>query len=276
MKLNPKSRGRKVNKYFVIDTNVLIHNPESIYSFTDNTVVIPITVVEELDKFKTFSDKKGMHARKVLRELDSLIHKGALKTGAKLLSGGKLLIALGPKKARIPNVDETLNDNKILTVAWEMQKKGQMVFFISKDVNARIKGEALGLKTRDYEKQTVEYGSLFKGWRELLLPKADVDEFSSKHTLALKAYTLHPNECAWIKQDSDPKKSMIGRFDGEKMVLKQIKGRQEALGISPINLEQRFAYELLMDPSIKLVSLVGPAGTGKTLLALACGLEQII
>jgi PhoH-like ATPase len=112
-----------MTKYFVLDTNVLIHNPESLHSFADNTVIIPITVVEELDRFKNNSDKRGMHARHALRELDAQIKKGALKKGAKMKSGGRLIISLDDDEKRIPYLDPLLNDNKILAAAYDLKNK---------------------------------------------------------------------------------------------------------------------------------------------------------
>ncbi|HQL41129.1 MAG TPA: PIN domain-containing protein, partial [Candidatus Omnitrophota bacterium] len=126
-----------MKKNFVLDTNVLIHNPQALLSFADNNVVLPVTVIEELDHFKISPDKKGMHARQVLREIDDLIKKGALDKGARMSNGGTLIIAFSPKD-RMPDMDSTLADNKILSVAWDLQRKKQPVFFISKDINARI------------------------------------------------------------------------------------------------------------------------------------------
>src|SRR5688572_12209394 len=167
------------NKVFVLDTNVLLHNPAALYSFTDNLVVIPLTVIEELDTFKTYSDKKGKHARQVLRELDAITRKGALGEGAKLRSGGKLKIVLPGQNGDIP-LDLAKRDNRIIAVAWHLQQKGEGgdgVFFISKDLNARIKAESLGIKARDYEKQKVEYTSLYRGWREMVMSTEEINTF---------------------------------------------------------------------------------------------------
>jgi PhoH-like ATPase len=180
-------------KNFVLDTNVLIHNPQSIYSFADNNVIIPIEVIEELDKFKNFSDKKGMHARQVLREIDACIKKGALNKGAKIKNGGSLKISIGPKNIADTNLNISGIDNKIIGVALELQKKGEEVFFISKDVNARIKAEALGIKARDYEKQMVEYASLYKGWREIHLSTNDIQALFKNKEIEIKSYTLYQN-----------------------------------------------------------------------------------
>jgi len=193
-----------MEKNFVLDTNVLIHNPQAIYSFADNRVIIPITVIEELDHFKSSADKKGMHARQVLREIDGLIKKGALRKGAKMSNGGTLMIAFGPKDIELPpDMDASLEDNKILAVAWKLQQDEEAVFFISKDVNARIKAEALGIRSSDYEKQKVEYGSLFQGWRELVLCEDDIRRLDAQNKLMIKGQTFMPNEYILVKSDPD-------------------------------------------------------------------------
>ena len=260
-------------KYFVLDTNVLLYSPESLHAFGENVVVIPLTVVEELDKFKSLSDKKGKHARSVLRTIDKVIHKGALlNKGAKLKNGGRLLIAMA--MAEIP-IDSGINDNKILAIALHIQKEGHEVFFISKDLNARIKSEVLGIRANDFDKEMVEYQLLYKGWRELSVKNDLFEQFAQKHEMPV-IQGLIPHECVMIKNEDDPKNSLIGRYDPVMQAVTQITHKQEAMGIHPVNLEQRFSYELLMDQRVSLVTLIGPAGTGKTLLALACGIEQVI
>lgn len=265
------------NKHFVIDTNVLIHNPGALYSFSDNTVVIPMTVIEELDKFKVASDKKGMHARQALREIDTLVRKGAINTGAKLSTGGTLKILFHPKVSTLPtDMDYTTHDNHILALAKDLQDHGEHVFFISKDVNARIKAEALNIKSRDYEKQKVEYASLYKGWRNIELPKQDIDLMFTKHELELKSLTLFANEYACIHQKEDPQKTVLARYDTEKKRFIPMTDNYEAMGIRPLNMEQKFAFDMLLNEKIQLVTMIGQAGTGKTLVALACGLQRIM
>jgi PhoH-like ATPase len=265
-------------KYFVLDTNVLIHNPDSLYSFSDNTVVIPITVIEELDTFKTSSDKKGMHARTVLREIDALINKGALKEGAKMKSGGRLLIALiSNLKKRIDDLDASVHDNRILSVALDLQDKGEKVFFISKDVNARIKAEALGISARDYEKEKVEYRTLYRGWKEIIVPKVQIDSLYANNKLEISENEkILINEFVCLKAIEDHKVSAICEYDKQNNILIPIKKNYEAMGIFPLNLEQQFAFDLLLNDDIKIVTLVGQAGTGKTLIALACGLNRVL
>ncbi len=265
-----------MTKYFVLDTNVLIHNPESIHSFADNTVIIPITVVEELDRFKNNSDKRGMHARHALRSIDKQVRKGALKEGAKMKNGGKLIISLDDDNKKIPYLDPLLNDNKILAAAYELKNNNETVFFISKDVNARIKAEALGIPARDYEKQKVEYDSLYKGWKEVHLSESDVNKIIQKEVFELKGFTFLKNQFALIKSQDDNRKSILCRFNYETKMMDKIPFSSEAMGIRPMNLEQNFAMNLLLDNNIKLVTLLGQAGTGKTLLAIAAGLKNTL
>ncbi len=265
-----------MQKCFVLDTNVLIHNPFAIYSFADNKVVIPITVIEELDRFKTSADKNGMHARQVLREIDALIKKGALKKGAKMKNKGTLLIDFGPRRALIPNFNVALPDNKIIATAYHLQKKGHTVFFISKDVNARIKAEALGIKARDYEKEKVEYANLYRGWKEIIIKKKDMAELLARRRLLLKGYSFFPNEYAFLKEEKNNQRVVVCKFQEETGALVPLLNGCRVMGISPLNMEQRIALDLLLNDNIKLVTLVGQAGTGKTLLALASALAKTI
>lgn len=265
-----------MKKYFVLDTNVLLHNPESLYSFGEHTVVIPIFVIEELDQFKRSTDKKGKHARQVLRQIDQILHKGILKNGASIKSGGKLIVSLETDMGDLPQLNPSITDNKILNVAWTLKQKGNHVIFVSKDINARIKGEALGISTCDFEKQKASYESLYHGWSEKIVEDERVQEFIKTHELHLEeGDSLNPNECVLIKS-KESMASFLGCYDPIDNVIKKVDEPVNAMGISPLNMEQRFAFHLLMDDRVKLVTLVGLAGSGKTLLALACGLEKVI
>ncbi len=265
------------NKTFLLDTNVLIHNPSALYSFSDNTVVIPITVIEELDTFKSFSDKKGKHARQILREIDQVSHKGALSEGAKLKNGGKLKILLTPPPTNI-DLDLSKKDNKILSLALNLQRSGEQVFFISKDINARIKALALGIKANDFEKQKVEYASLYRGWRELTVTEEELAQFFEKNKLEITGAMFNDNEyvafeCPGV---ADHDKPILGRYVAAQKAIIPLKSHYEAMGIKPVNMEQEFAFDLLLNDDIALATLIGQAGTGKTLVALACGLQRVI
>lgn len=263
-------------KHFILDTNVLIHNPGALYSFTDNEVIIPITVIEELDRLKTSSDKVGMHARQALREIDSLVRKGAVKQGAKMKDGGHVRVFMGSRNIELPDMDLSLNDNKILMAAYELHSQGEEVFFVSKDVNARIKAEALGIRSVDYEKQKVAYNVLYRGWRELTLPPDQINELFKEGKLNSKGFTLNENEFAHIKSDDGSNASALCKYDSSMQELILLPNQYDAMGVHPINMEQRFAFDLLLNDKIQLVTLVGQAGTGKTLIALACGLAKTI
>jgi len=266
-----------MEKNFILDTNVLIHNPQAIYSFADNKVIIPIMVIEELDRFKSSADKKGMHARQVLREIDGLIKKGALHNGARMNNKGTLAIAFAPKDAELPlGMLSSLDDNKILAIAWKLQQNGETVFFISKDVNARIKAEALGIRSADYEKEKVEYETLYKGWKEFSLSPEEIAALTREKRWDIKGPTFFNNEYAIVKSDGQVESKEICKHHPEVNALIPIDKECQIMGITPMNPQQRIAFDLLLNDQIKLVTLVGQAGTGKTLLALASALNKVL
>jgi PhoH-like ATPase len=266
-----------MNKFFILDTNVLIHNPMALYSFSDNTVVIPMTVIEELDHFKTLGDKKGMNSRQALREIDGLIKKGALKTGAKMKNKGTLLISwLDEAVSPPPSLDMSKPDNKILSVGWMWQKRGELVFFISKDLNARIKAEALGIRAADYEKEKVEYASLYKGWLEVAASPEEVQRAYTDGRIEVKGVSPLENQYGLLMNSGATKSSALCKYDPAGKAWTLMRETPDAMGITPINREQRFAFDALLNDKIKLVTLIGQAGSGKTLIAIACGLLKCI
>ncbi|HTX73713.1 MAG TPA: PhoH family protein [Rectinemataceae bacterium] len=265
----------KVAKCFVIDTNVLIHYPESIMSFRENEIVLPLEVLEELDKLKTFSDQRGKSARDAIRFLDSLTKKGSLNEGVKLENGSTLRVSLrlpddGPEGLALDR-----NDNKIILCAYALQKEGRKVFFVSKDINARVKATAIGLRAVDYEKQKVDIATLYQGVREIDVSTESLAKIEGTGELQSKERFL-PNEFA-VLRDRSTGRSLVARSDGEEQRLLALgEWPGPVSGISPLNERQRVAFELLLDDKVRLVSLVGKAGTGKTLLAIAAGLRSTI
>ena len=263
-------------KYFVLDTNVLLHNSDSIDAFADNTVVLPMAVIEELDKFKSHNDELGRNARQVIRQLDNLRRKGRLGEGVKMENGGTLMIDSGPVEAAIPNLDMRVPDNKILAVAYRLLKAKHRVIFVSKDINARLKGDALGIDVQDFEKQKVNSDELYAGYRELAVAPELLENFYKQEEVEIDGQAFCPNEFVLLTDENNPKHSGIARARDEKTLVHLLNKHETVWQIHPRNREQRMAFELLLDPKVSLVTLVGQAGTGKTLLAVAAALESVI
>jgi len=269
-----------MKKYYILDTNVLLHDPNAIKHFGDNEIIIPMVVIEELDNFKTSSDERGKNARLIARELDTLRQKGKLGKGVKLDNGGVLKVEF-PKENKLPaQISFHKADNEILNVAYyyfreqENKTAKKPVIIVSKDTNLRIKAEAIGVEAQDYNADKINYNELYLGSEELEVPSSKIDEFYAKKELTLKG-TYYPNEFLILKSDDGSKKSAVGRVTLDGKFLKPLSNQEPmAWGIKPLNKEQRFAMELLLDDRIDLVTLVGSAGTGKTLITLATGLKR--
>jgi PhoH-like ATPase len=268
-------------KSFVLDTNVLLHAPEALRGFGANEVVIPIDVLEELDKFKTQNDELGRNAREVIRILDRAREEGGkLGVGVKINeNGGVLRVDLKPLVLIEAGLERDSPDNRILSIAYKLLKEGRTVTFVSKDVNVRIKADALGIKAEDYETDkitTVE--ELYAGWREVEVGEDDLRKFFEEHRLEVNGPELNPNEGVLLRDRSRSKRTAIGRRSPTepKVVRPLLFAQEQILGIAPRNLEQRIALDLLLDPAVSLVTLVGRAGTGKTLLALVAGLHLTV
>ena len=270
-------------KNYILDTNVLLHDPNSILSFVDNHVLIPIEVIEEIDRFKRESTDLGQNARSVSRMLDGFRGTGSLSEGVDLPNGGKLKIAFY-KNGHSGNGDGAFNgntvDNRILLLAASIQKTQPKnpTILVSKDINLRIKADALGLQAEDYETDRVFITDLYTGMMEMSVSSAKIAEFRAKSELALdqgKKYS--PNEYCTLLDESNTKKAALAKVDatGTKLV-PIIDCRDGVWGIKPRNREQHFALDALLDDRIKLVTLMGKAGTGKTLLAMAAGLKRVV
>lgn len=269
-----------MKKYYILDTNVLLHDPNAIKHFGDNEIIIPMVVIEELDNFKTSSDERGKNARLIARELDALRQRGKLGKGVKLDNGGVLKVEF-PKENKLPSqISFHKADNEILNVAYcyfreqENKTAKKPVIIVSKDTNLRIKAEAIGVEAQDYNADKIKYDELYLGSREMKVSAAKIDEFYAKKEFALKG-EYYPNEFLILKADDGSKKSAVGRVSLDGKFLKPLSAQEPvAWGIKPLNKEQRFAMELLLDDRIDLVTLVGSAGTGKTLITLATGLKR--
>ena len=270
-------------KNYILDTNVLLHDPNSILSFVDNHVLIPIEVIEEIDRFKRESNDLGQNARSVSRMLDGFRGTGSLSEGVDLPNGGKLKIAFY-KNGHSGNGEVAFNgntvDNRILLLAASIQKTQpkNATILVSKDINLRIKADALGLLAEDYETDRVFITDLYTGMMEIAVSPAKIAEFRAKSELALddgKKY--FPNEYCTLADESNTKKAALAKVDATgKKLIPIIDCRDGIWGIKPRNREQHFALDALLDDRIKLVTLMGKAGTGKTLLAMAAGLKRVV
>lgn len=265
-----------MKKVFVLDTNVLLHNADAISSFSDNVVVLPMTVIEELDKFKSRNDELARNARQVIRSLDKLRSKGHLGDGVPMGKDGLVKIFIEKDDAAVEGMDMSVPDNRILAAAHFFQTQGEKVIFVSKDINARLKADALGIEVMDFEQQTVNFDELFCGYREIMVTATIVDEFFRKDLYVLEGYDFFPNEFILMIDESNDKHTGIGRAFDQKTIGHLNSNFDSAWNTRSRSKEQRMAYELLLDPNIELVTLVGQAGTGKTLLALAAGLEMVM
>lgn len=276
---NQTSEEKKVTrKTFVIDTNVLVHDPAAITKFEDNDVVISLAVLEELDSLKRYTDEVGKNAREVIRYIDSLKAEktGDLHTGVVLPEGPKVRIYLNAKAERIEGFPLPLdrNSNKFLLVAFALQQQGESVVIVSKDFVTRVKAEAMDLESEDYENLKTSYEEIYKGIRKVDVQKRDIDMFFKDGTLPPPEEGFRPNEYALLT--SPEKSSAVCKYNGKAKKLEPLLPvTKDIWGIQPLNVEQRCAIDLLLRDDIQLVTLIGPAGTGKTLLALACGMRKV-
>jgi PhoH-like ATPase len=264
-------------KTFVIDTNVFIHRPEAIFSFRDNEVVIPLWVLEELDNLKKDRDERGRNAREIIRLLDDISRHGNLQEGVRMENGSLLRVELGRRGSMEelpPDLEGNKNDNKILLTAYSLQRAGRRVFFVSKDISARLKATALGIKAVDYEKQKVNIQSLYRGFIELDASQETLKALRADGSVASHT-RLAANEFVVLKE-AKGMESALARFDARTERLALVEDTSAVSAIRPLNIQQQMAFDLLLDDSLSLVTLVGKAGTGKTLLALAAGLKKAL
>lgn len=264
-------------KYFVLDTNVLLHNSEAITSFGDNTVVLPMPVIEELDKFKKNNDELGRNARQVIRTLDRLRGQGSLGQGVPTEDGGTVWITMEKENDCGTCIDLNIPDNRIIATAYRLFKEGKRVIFVSKDINARLKADALGIAVMDFEKEKADFDQLYTGWRSLTVPSSLIDRLYQGKELELAGEEFLPNQFVLLVDENNDKHTGIGRAVVAGSLVKPLNPVfDSAFNLRPRSMEQRVALELLMDPEVSLVSLIGQAGTGKTLLALAAGMANTI
>jgi len=270
-----------MKKNYVLDTNVLLHDPHAIFRFEDNNVIIPIYAIEEVDQFKREGSERGRNSRSIARLLDELRERGgALSKGVALDSGGTLRVAVPSKRLELPSaIDHTAMDQAILQTAFDVRENdgGRPTIFVTMDTNLRIRADALGMAAETYENQRVDVDHVTTGIVELEVDGEEVDLFFREGKVAPREPLPAPNTCLLLRDRSNPSHTALGRYDAAKRVIASLRvPREGVMGVRPRNKEQSFALDLLLDESIRLVTLVGKAGTGKTLLALAAGLKRTV
>ncbi|MCA9541283.1 MAG: PhoH family protein [Myxococcales bacterium] len=269
-----------MRKIFVLDTNVLLHEPKAIFGFADNHVVLPIYVVEELDQFKKQVSGLGRNARTVSRELDELRTRGHLREGVPLDNGGTLRVSfVEDTSSAMPQFTVQHHyDNLILRCALEQRAAHPKtpVVLVSKDTNLRLRADAVGLDAVDYEPERVDIGELYPGHRSLDVPEADIRRAFDAGLPVPEGLKLAPNEGILLNDTDREGHTALARCEPDGALIRGLNRKREAIwGVEARNKEQSFALDLLLDDRVQLVTLVGKAGTGKTLLALAAGLAKV-
>ena len=270
-------------KTYVLDTSVYLTDASCVKAFKNNDIVIPLKVLEEIDKHKKRQDSVGSQARAIIRKLDEFRSKGSLSKGVRIEKGLGMIKVSSYNPLCLPDdLDLEDSDNQIIATALSEQDvaaSSRKVVVVSRDINMRVKCDALGLMTEDYQAEQVVENSegLYTGRAEILVDEQQIDKFYNGEEIWIdsKEHKLYPNQFVMLISNSNEKKTALARFlDYSRPLKKIISSNTKIWGLSARNKEQQFALELLMDPAIPVVSLVGKAGSGKTLLALATALEQ--
>lgn len=275
-------------KIFVLDTSVLLHTPDSLFSFAEHDVVIPVVVLNELDTFKRGTMEINRNARLVIKQLDHMRLDGRLDKGIPLPGGGTITVDLNHRDSLelLPPGFDINNDNRILAIALAYKKRfpRKYVAVVSKDINMRVKAQTLGLHAEDYLTDKIELDDLYPGNRVLKVDGRFVDAIYQDKELPVSALSgalskdkLNANEFVMLVNNAAENATALARFDADRQMLVLLRERGgDVWGVRPLNREQRYALEILLDDRVKLVTLSGKAGTGKTMLAIAAGLHKVM
>jgi len=272
-----------LRKNYILDTNVLLHDPQCVLNFKGNNVILPLVVIEELDTLKSREGLAGCQARQFSRELSGIIEghaKESIRTGIKLESDILLRIETDGyhDASDFPEeLDVSKNDNRILLTALSIKTGDEKTptIIVSKDICMRLKSEAIGIQAQDYETDRVVLDELYKGCATAVMPQADIDKIYEGGLACPPKLRLYPNEFLLLHAKEEPTRTVLAKYDGSRIMPLQYDNR-EAWGLRPLNVEQKMAFELLMDDKVKFVSITGGAGSGKTILATAVALEKVI
>ena len=270
-----------MKKTFILDTNVLLFDPGALSVFEDNDLIIPITVIEEIDRFKKDLNETGRNARLVSRKLDELRQQGSLAAGAQLPGGGLLRVCMPSEQTQLPaGFGRNSNDNDILRTVIQQahEPDAKPVVFVTRDTNMRIKADALGIRAEDYEHCHIEVEEMYTGLAELSESGERIHELYTSGVLSVPPELQPmPNQFFLLRNPANDQHTALVRFDPFSENLKLISRRKDAVwGLFARNKEQLFALDLLLDERLSVVTLMGVAGTGKTLLAIAAGMRLAI
>jgi PhoH-like ATPase len=269
------STGRRT---YVLDTNVLLYDPGSLQVFEEHDLVLPITVIEEIDKFKRDLNETGRNARTISRMLDRLREAGSLARGVPLPKGGVLKVDLGIDTELPEGFERATNDNRILATVVRLHRElgEDRVVFVTRDANMRLKADALGVVAEDYEHAHINVDEHYTGICERVVPDAMIQEIYQRGWATIEVAGLYTNQFVILRSDVNSSHTVMTRFDARQERVTQVARYKDGIwGIFARNKEQLFALDLLLDDNVRLVTLDGIAGTGKTLLAIACGLHKV-
>ena len=272
-------------KTYVIDTSVYLTDSECLFKFENNDIIIPMKVLEEIDKHKKRQDSVGFNARQTIKHLDILRDKGSLSKGIRIAKGLGIIKTCSLDISLPADLDPTVPDHQILGVALSVKEQNprRKTIVVSRDINMRVIADSLGIQAETYNSQQVVETSekLYSGLAEIVVDDQMVDHFYTGEEVFLEADShpgLFPHQFVMLISSANPKKTALCRFNHYHLPLQNIIGEKRDLswGIIPRNKEQSFAYDLLFDDNLPLVTLIGRAGSGKTLMAMAAGLEQTL
>jgi len=271
-------------KIYVVDTSVCLTDATSIKSFKNNDIVLPLKVLEEIDNHKKRQDGVGLNARNVIRYLDLLRAKGSLSKGVRIGRGKGILSVKPFDSSLLPkSLDATTPDNQIIGTALAEKEANpkRKVIVVSRDINMRVICDSLGLLSEDYIAGQIvdDSQSIYTGFITHLIDDEVIDRFYEKNDVFLDPdeVKVQPNQFVMLVSNSNEKKTALSRFVAYNTPLQRIGEYKNGIwGVRPRNKEQTFALSLLMNQDIPIVTLVGKAGSGKTLMALAAGLEQVL
>ena len=269
-----------MTKTLILDTNVYLTEAQALYSFGRSNIAIPTIVLDEIDKHKHRQDTAGLNARSMNRILDKLRSKGSLFTGVPLGKGkGRVFAAQLDPRYMPAGMDVEDSDNKIIAIALRLKIEGNDIAIISRDLNMRVKCDSFGLECYDYQPQQAvkSIDKLYDGSEEITVSDELIDRFYENEDVYLPEQAkLYSNIFLLLKSDKDPKKTALARYINSTSPLRRVYTYNDIWGLSAKNKEQKYAMDLLFDKDVHIVSLTGQAGTGKTLIAAACGLEQVL